>query len=444
MIQWVASRLKELRRQFLETVLPSLSRESVEATLAGFRSRDRVYTAWALFQTFLAQVVAGDACRAAIERAIQQQWVPLQTSNKTGAYCNARSALPERGLRELALGHGRALHRHVPPSKACGGRPVKVFDGSSVQLPDTPANQQLYPQPKAQKPGCGFPVMYLMAAMSLTAGAILDVVIGQQGKEHPMFRWLWRCLCGGDIALVDAGLVSYAEIAMLVKRGVDFVGRLGHQRKLDWPAAQPLGPGQWLVRWMRPKDPVDWVAWEALPPTLTLRLIQFHTQIKGFRSHEITLVTTLLDTQQYPVAELIDLYARRWEMELRLRDIKSTMGLDKLSCLTPRGCRKELWMGLLAYNLIRAVMVDAARRGHLPLHRISFAGTMQRLREFGYGGLLLQSPQKAYLLLLDHLIDDRLVHRPGRVEPRKLKRRPARYTLMTQPRHIERLRLLEA
>jgi hypothetical protein len=338
---------------------------------------------------------------------------------------------------------GAALEAEASKKWPALGRPVKVVDGTAVRLPDSDANQRAYPQPSGQKPGCGFPVMYLCALMGLASGAILDVATGTAGKEHPLFRRLWRSVREGDILLADAGLCSYAEIALLLQAGVDCLVRLC-RRKLDPRHARRIGKGDWLTQWQRPREPGKWVLPSQLPQSLVMRIVRFRVQVKGFRSREVTLATTLLDAKRYPKRQLVKLYRRRWEMELRLRDIKTTMGLEVLRCKSPCGSRKELWMGLIAYNMIRTVMIDAARRGRLIPARISFAGTVQRLAEVACGRLMEQSPQVAYCVLLDHLAQDRLPRRANRVEPRKIKLRPKQYSRLTEPRTVWKQKALAA
>jgi hypothetical protein len=439
MLLGIISRIGKLKRQGLGKVLPRLSEGKVREVLCGFRVRQRLYDGWTMVRMFMAQVSARASCRETIEEAIQQGWVAVQTSVGTGAYCNARKSLPERPLRELAMGLGQELEDSG--GQGWCGRRVRVVDGSSVQLPDTKDNQEHYPQPKAQEPGCGFPVMCFVVLMSLATGGIVAAITGRNGKERSMFRSLWRYLKEGDVVLGDRGFGSYAELSELQRCGVDGVFRLGSQRK-HLKRVRSLGRGQWLVQWARPQVAPNWIALAQLPPLLELRLIRFSSQQRGFRSRHITLITTLLDCRAYPKKELIALYRRRWEMELRLRDIKTTMGLEELSCKSARGCRKELWIGLLLYNLIRAVMVQAAAGAGVAVNRISFAGAVQRLRQMSRGQLIRNDPLQAWALLLDHLVQDALPHRPDRVEPRRLKRRAKNYRLLNRPRQQEKLSLL--
>jgi hypothetical protein len=440
---WIIAQMRKFRKDFLGCVLPCLERGAVEGTFDGFTTRNRIYHTWALFQTFLSQVAMGGGCREAIEVGVNQGWLPVHTSPKTSAYCNARSRFPEAPLKGLAFSLGHSLERAAADEWLFCGRQVKVIDGTSVQLPDTGPNQSEYPQPNQQKPGCGFPVMYISVLMGLGSGAIIDAeTSGGSGYERSNFRTLWRSLEAGDIVLGDAGYGSYAEVAMLGERGVDAVFRQS-QRKPDTLNGIRLGRNDWLVIWNRPATAGGWVDVFELPERMVIRAIRFQHKVKGFRSKDVTIYTTLLDPKRYPKAELIKLYRRRWEMELRFRDIKTTMGLEMLKCKTPDGCRKELWMGLLAYNLVRSVMANAALERNVRLSRISFAGAAQRLTAFASGYLVREDTTAAYNLLIKHLVDDLLPHRPNRVEPRKRKRRPKNYRLLTVPRNIEHSCLLQ-
>jgi hypothetical protein len=259
-----------------------------------------------------------------------------------------------------------------------------------------------------------------------------------------MFRMLWRSLEEGDIELGDRGFGSYAEVALILKMGVDFVFRqkLG---SLKTKAIRKIRKDEWIVTWKRPQEPGDWVGPDQLPDQVEIRAIRFRTEITGFRSEEIILFTSLTDPKQFPREKLIELYYRRWEMELRIRDIKTTMGLDFLKPKTPSGCRKELWMGLLAYNMVRGIMLDAALRGRLPISRISFKRTLDCLDAFSSAWFGVNDPQRAYLLFLDYLIETRVPDRPGRIEPRKIKKRQKnKYSLLTTPRNVARNEALSA
>ena len=434
---YLTFRIINIKRRILDTISTTVGKEMVLKAFEGFTIRERVYHTWVLFQMFLNQVACGHGCREAIEQAIHHGIIPPGTSTGTSAYCNARTRLPEGPIYELVKATGNSISGEARKRDRFFGREVKVVDGSSVQLPDTEENQAAYPQPSGQAEGCGFPVMYICVLMSLSTGTILDIADGGAGREHGLFREMWPSLSRGDIVLGDGGFGSYAEVAMLLKRGIDGVFR-ENQRKFRPDKAIRIGDDEYTVFWELPHSPGEWVDKKELPDALVMRAVRFRCATKGFRSHEVTLYTTLLDRKKYPREKLIELYYRRWEIELRLRDIKTTMGLELLRCKTPEGCRKELYMGLIAYNLIRAVMLDAACRGRSPLSSISFTGAMQRLDALTGGILFLRDPARWYEHVLDRLIDDRLPLRPGRVEPRKVKRRGKNYSYLSEPRNEAR------
>jgi len=335
---------------------------------------------------------------------------------------------------------GAEVESHTHKNHKVFGRDVKVIDGTSVQLPDTESNQRAYPQPNGQKPGCGQPHMKLCALMGLESGAIIDCEVdAYRVHERTMFRRLWRSLEKGDIVLGDRGFGSFAEVAHLLNMGVDFVFRQ-RQGSLKTKGLRKIEKDEWLVTWERPGRAGDWVERGELPARVTVRAIRFTTRIKGFRSRQIILFTSLIDPKKHPKDKLMDLYYRRWEMELRIRDIKSTMGMSLLKSKTPAGCRKELWMGLLAYNLVRGIMLDAAERGELPISRISFKGTLTCLDAFSSSWFAAKDPQWAYLRFLDFLIETRVPDRPGRFEPRlKKKRRDNKYSYLTESRKTARI-----
>jgi hypothetical protein len=442
---WIITEIRKIKREIPRDLETRVGEERIRKAFEGFTIRERKYHTWPLFQVFLNQVASGISCSEAIAWGIAQRLLPLKTSPKTSAFCNAKSRLPERPIFELMKSVGAEVESHAHKNHKTFGRNVKVVDGTSVQLPDSESNQRMYPQPDAQKPGCGQPHMKLCVLMGLGTGAIIDCVVdAYKVHERTMFRRLWPSLEKGDIVLGDRGFGSYAEVAMLLKMGVDFLFRQ-RQGSLGTKDIRKIGKDEWIVTWKRPSQLGDWVSPSELPDRIEVRAIRFRTGIKGYRPKEIFLFTSLIDPGKYPKDKLIELYYRRWEMELRIRDIKSTMGMDLLKSKTPSGCRKELWMGLLAYNMVRGIMLDAALRGRLPVSRISFKTALNRLDVFSSGRFADGDPERAYLLLLDYLIETRVPDRPGRVEPRLRKRRlDKKYTLLTIPRNAARIEAFNA
>jgi len=442
---WIISEIRNIKREILGCLETQIGKETVLEAFSGFTIRVRKYHTWPLFQIFLNQVSSRMSCSESIMWGISRRLLPLKTSPKTSAYSNAKSRLPEKPIFELMTSVGTEVESHTHKNHKVFGRNVKVIDGTSVQLPDTESNQSAYPQPNGQKPGCGQPHMKLCALMGLGTGAIIDCVAdAYRVHERTMFRKLWRSLDEGDIVLGDRGFGSYAEVAMLLNMGVDFVFRQ-RQESLKTKDVRKIGKDEWIATWKRPQKLGDWVSPGELPDRIEVRAIRFKTGIKGFRPEEIILFTSLTDRKKYSREKLMELYYRRWEMELRIRDIKTTMGLSFLKAKTASGCRKELWMGLLAYNLVRGVMLDAALRGRLPISRISFKATLKCLDAYSSGWFAVDDPKRAYLLLLDYLIESKVPDRPGRVEPRKIKKRQKnKYSLLTTPRKVARNEVLSA
>jgi hypothetical protein len=231
-------------------------------------------------------------------------------------------------------------------------------------VPDTATNQHAYPQSARQAPGCGFPLLKLVALFSLTSGALLAVVTGNKHRsELALFRRLWRQLQAGDVFLADRGFCDYVTVVALKLFRVDVVLRLNGSRPHDFRKGRRLGRYDRLVTWEKPRRQPRTVSkkqWRALPVDFTLRLLSYPVCIPGFRATKIFLVTTLVDPKEYPVAELAGLYLRRWRVELFLRHLKTTLQMEMLSCKSPAMVHKELLLHLIAYNLIRCVMVEAA------------------------------------------------------------------------------------
>lgn len=361
-------------------------------------------------------------------------------SDDTGGYCRARQRMPEGLFSSLCRRVGAALTVRAQASQLWCGRRVKVVDGSSSSMPDTRQNQAAYTQPSSQKPGCGFPLMAYVAVFCLATGAALDLALGPWfQRDLALFYLLRDSFAWGDVLLADRAFCAYAEIAFLQQRGVDTVLRLHQSRRADFRRGKVIGLLDHIVTWTKPKRrprglrPEDY---EQLPNSLTLREVRYQVETKGFRTHTLTLVTTLLDAGQYPVADLADLYFRRWEIELDFRHLKTTLQMDVLRGKSPDVVRKEVWTHLLAYNLIRSVMWDAAQtHGALP-RRLSVKGTVQQVQ--AHNDLLATAAPQEHMRLLAALserVAGQLVPlRPGRVEPRVRKRRPKSYPFMTKPR----------
>lgn len=318
-------------------------------------------------------------------------------------------------------------------------------------MPDTPELQRTFGQPDRQKPGCGFPVAKIVAMFAWASGAVLDVAIGPyRSSELHLWRQLWNQLKAGDVVLGDRFYGAYADMAQLVARSCDGVFRLrgARARTMDFRRGHRLGKDDRRVTWWCSKlcPRTLWPeAFALLPATMSIRILRFHTQQPGFRSETVIVATTLLDPVAYPLASIAALYGDRWTVELRLRDVKTTLHMEVLRGKSANVVRKEIVMHFLAYNLIRALMWQAAVEHDRPLHRLSFAGTMQRFDVMApYLWFLAGTPKAAllYQLLLSWIACDRVPHRPHRLEPRALKRRPKPYNLLNRRRNEMRKALL--
>lgn len=448
-----------LQRQFLQEgdqpFARVLSDETIEPALKAidFAWKDRVYTPLVTLWVFLGQVLSADhSCRAAVARLIAHRLSQGQgaCSAKTGAYCQARTRLPEKFFSAVTCLVGRALDSQADPEWLWKGRRVLMFDGATVSMPDTPANQADYPQPYNQRPGLGFPLARIGAITSLATGAILDLgfsrYAGKGQGEVTLLRGLYRVFQAGDVLLADCLIGNWRCLYETQQRGVAMVTRLNKAlRTADFRLGQRLGKEDHLVRWPKPhiRD-VGRKAQLAMPRYLTVREVRVRIKQPGFRTKAIVVVTTLLDPKRYPKEDLAELYRARWNQELDLRSIKTTMQMDVLRCKTPELVRKEVWTHLLAYNLLRTVMAQAAAGHEIEPRSLSFKGALQTLEAFqplidfqGHRGRQFRS--HLYRQLLDAVASHRVADRPDRFEPRRRKRRPPLYGYLHLPRHQAKL-----
>ena len=441
-----------LRRQFLQDGdLPFtdvLTEERIAQALTALRGwLDRVFSPLVTLWVFLGQVLSADhSCRAAVARLLAHRVARGQSpcSAETGAYCQARKRLPESFFADVARQTGRALEAQVDPQWLWKRRRVHIYDGSSVSMPDTPANQAAYPQPVVQKPGLGFPLARIAAVFSLACGAVLDLGIcryaGKGQSELGMLRTLWDLFRPGDVVLADRLMCAWTEMVMLQQRGVDCVFRLTSHRTADFRRGQHLGRGDHIVKWPKPGKPrsIDAKTYDALPEFLMVRECRVRVAQRGFRVKTLIVATTLLDAETFTQEDLAQLYRARWNAELDLRSLKETLQMDVLRCKTPELVRKELWTHILAYNLIRTVMAQAATKHGIEPRAISFKGAVQTLQAF-QPVLAGQGEHEAelgtvYGHLLDAIATHRVADRPDRYEPRRKKRRPKPYDRLMKPR----------
>jgi len=443
-----------LRRQFLqEGDLPFtnvLTEEVIAqalATISGWL--DRIFSPLVTLWAFLGQVLSADhSCRAAVARLIAHRLARGQRpcSAQTGAYGQARRRLPESFFADVACSVGRRLDDQAERRWLWQGRRVYLFDGTTVTMPDTPANQAAYPQVYNQKPGLGFPIARLGALTSLSCGAVVNLgfcqYAGKGQGEVSLLRRLWDVLRPGDVLLADRLAANWATIVLLRERGVELVSRLNKaHRKADFRRGRRLGAEDHIVRWAKPTSirSLDREAYEALPESITVRETRIWVPQPGFRTRSVVVVTTLLDPQQATKEDLAALYRARWNAELDLRSIKSAMQMRELRCKTPELVRKEVWAHILAYDLIRTVMAQAAARHDVLPRSISFTGAMQTLEAFQplleFGAARDAADRLClYHDLLDAIASHRVADRPDRYEPRVKKRRRNHYGWLTEPR----------
>ena len=407
--------------------------------------RHRIFSPIVTIWAFLSQVIETDkSCHNAVSRIIA--WLAGEgleiPSEDNSAYCQARKRLPEKLVQKLFGLVGKNLEQEVTEEYLWCGRHVKVLDCSTVSMSDTAENQKAYPQPSSQKVGCGFPLAKIGVLFSLATGAAIGLIIDVY-KTHDvkLARKLYEHLNPVDVALGDRAFCSYADINDIKKRGADAVFRKHQARKNQIKNGKRIGPNDKLVIWHKPKSRPQGLSkeeFDSLPPHLLLREVHYYICIPGYRTKQVTLITTLLDAHLYPTVELSKIYEFRWDVELDLKHIKTTLGMDILRGKTPEMVRKEIYVHLLAYNLLRTVMWQAGtRKGVNPL-RISFQGARQHLNNFTseLKDATLSNRKQLYQIMLELIAHKLVPSRPGRVEPRVRKRRPKSYRLMQQPRQL--------
>ena len=407
------------------------------------RFRDRVYSPVVTLTTFLSQILSADhCCREAVSKVIAARIAQGQDicSFNTGPYCKARQRLSRKFLIRLLLRSGQNLHEATIKFWNWKGRSVKLIDGTTLSMPDTKENQKSYPQSKAQKPGLGFPKIRLVAMLSMSCGALIHFAAGPcRGKntgEHALLRQILDALSPNDVLLGDRYFGTYFLIVELRQRKADGLFRLHASRKDLAPQGTKKLNKDHLVVWTKPQRPawMDEKTYQSMPGELTLR----QTKIKGK-----TFISTFLDFKKVTRQELAQLYTQRWFIEIDLRSIKTVLQMDILRCKTPEMIIKEIIVHLLAYNLIRTIMAQAAYRHQTHPRSISFKATVQLLNAFA--PIILLTSQRTWPLLYHGLLASavlqRVGNRSGRFEPRALKRRLRQFALLTQPRSIMRNRL---
>ncbi len=432
-------------RQVREDLAGLLERTEVERVCRelGYAWRDRQLDPWTTLHLFVLQVC---------NRNTAMNHLPHLSGERfsASAYCQARQRLPREAVHRIVDSFSRGLGPSAAESLWHGHR-VALIDGSGFSMPDTAELQAHFGQPGGQKPGCGFPVAHIVALFDAEAGFLHDVVVAPL-RTHDMAHAakLHPKLSAGDIIVGDRGFCSYAHLALISQADLHAVLRVHQKQIVDFyprrPSAQDLagaglptsrwvkrlGRNDQLVKWRKPTNRPKWMTPEQfaqLPEEMLVREIKYRVHDKGSRVREVTLVTTLLDPERYPAAEIARLYGLRWQVEVDLRDLKITLGMDVLKSRKVETVLKEVLVFSLVYNLVRLVTVKAARRQRVRPNRISFIDALR----------WLQPPKPA--APLPELVVNPV--RPGRIEPRCRKRRPKEYPVMKVPRRELRKRLEE-
>jgi len=428
-------------------VLDAQSIERVFRDQNALFGQNDIFSTQIVLWAFLAQTLRdgkGAACAAAVADIATYM---LQTgrrppSGDTGDYCRARAKLSLSALRRLVVASARQLERDADPRWLWKGLHAKLVDGFTFTMPDTPENQEAFPQLESQTPGVGLPIARACTVVSLATGGVCDLAIGPyEGKETgetALLRPMLRGFGANDVVVFDRHYCSFMMLATLSLNGVHVCARLHQARPIDLERGRQLGPCDHLITWTRPVRP-RWMSeaqYAQIPEMLTLRELQYDVIVPGRKVKPITVVTTLTNSQTYTKQDIATLYGQRWNVELDIEAIKQTLGLDHVRCKTPGMVRRELWVTLLAYNLVRKVMAtSAATHGKQP-RCLGFALACQTILS---SWMLLSTgsctnTRAMHTTTLAYIAANEVANRPGRLEPRVLKRRRHRYPLMKRPR----------
>jgi hypothetical protein len=438
----IFSVINELRSGHTLPFQDVLSVEILEKHLSKIVHRDRTFTPKLTLFVFLAQIIGADqSCQAAVCQLIAHlisKGARLVSPN-TAAYCKARARLPETVLVGLTKEIAEQGEEQAKPEWLWWGRHVKLMDGSTLSMPDTPENQEAYPQSKAQKEGVGFPIMRVVCIISLATGAVLDLAAapysGKETGEHALLRKIIHTFQPGDVALGDCYYASFFLIATLMEMGVDAVFPIHSARITDFRRGKRLGGKDHLVNWKKPAKPkwMEQTVYEKFPDAIAVREVVVRSQRAGFRAKTRILVTTFCDPDEVNGENLASLYDCRWFVEISLKSIKDTMCMDILRAKTPQMVRKEIWAHLLAYNLIRKIIAESANRYDKNPRYLSFKCALQFIDAFCRSGCLLKT-NEAYEYLLKAISQKTVGNRPRRSEPRMTKRRPKAFPRLQNPR----------
>jgi len=447
------SKLQSVSEVVRGSLLPNVQVLTICEEL-GYEFRDRVFNPMITVWMFVTQVISADkSCQKAVTRL--NAWRVAKglprVSSETTSYCKARCRLPEALFERLLRWTATRCEEATDEAWLFCGRVVEMVDGWTVTMADTEENQEEYPQMASQRPGCGFPIARMIGLFSLATGAInftaMAAYQGKQTGETSLLRTILDRVLPGRILLADRYYASFWLLAMSELRKVDLVARAHHLRKVDFRHGLKQGYLDQIVAYHRPGRPT-WMSekeYNRYPASIFVRHLRYKVAQKGFRTREVTLATTLLDAEVYPAEELASLYGRRWSVELHIRSLKTQMKMEHLRCQSPQMVRKEIHCHMIGYNLVRAVMLASALRFQLCPTELSFTGAMQSLEEFA-SCIRLRSGRYAeqWESLLKTISELIVGKRPGRQEPRELKRRRKKYKLMQKPRDPNRNRYATA
>jgi hypothetical protein len=417
----------------------------------GIRYRQRFYTPLVTLWAMVYQVLCADKSLRNTVKWLRQGLVAVGAtppSSDTGGYSKARQRLPESLLQRLIPESAEQLEHLVPADQQWCGRRVRVFDGSTVLMSDSEANQGAYPQHGNQTPGCGFPIARIVVFFSLLTGAVVSACIAPwTTSEIVMSRELYLDLAPGDIAMADQAYGSYVDLALIQQQGADGVLRKHYARHTDFRKGKKHGIGDHQVEWTKPTRCPKHMSreeFEALPDTLMVREVALRITRRGWRDQSLIVVTTLLDAERYSAQQLTQLYGWRWQAaEINLRHLKTTLAMEMLTAKSPEMVRKDLWAHLLGYNLLRSLMEHAAPLANYQRARLSLQGARQGFRAILSAlALVSRTGRNAlYRDLLNEIATDLLPVRPHRQEPRVVKRRPKPFPRMRQPRAVLKAKL---
>jgi hypothetical protein len=436
-----------------------LSAERIQRVFAkhnGLFGRQGIYSTAIMLWSFLGQVLRDGkeaACQAAVARVAaycEDQQIATPTAD-TGDYCRARAKLPEAALHELSSEVAAELETSAEEEWLWKGKHPKLIDGFTFTMPDTAENQAEYPQQESQKPGVGLPIARAVVILSLATACVMDLALGpysgKQTGEPALLREIFARLGTGDIAVMDRYYCSFMMIALLLAQGTHVCARKHQRRHSDFRRGRRLGKYDHIIVWTRPARPewMDEATYAQIPETLELREIRYNVIEPGRRTLSIDVITTLTDAEQYTKEDIAQLYGFRWNSELDIRSIKKSLHLAHVRCKSPEMVRRELWTTLLGYNLIRTTAAAAALLHGKQPRQISFTGTCQYVLAWwmlhANGPVSPSQAVEHCLTMLRHIATCEVANRPGRLEPRVLKRRKHGYPLMQKPRETLRAEL---